>query len=196
MPMSIAHPPRPRLTIRLLGEVELVRDDARWRGKLYDKVIALLAYLVAESDRSHSREHLSSLLWPALGAEAARTNLRQALYYLRQAFGSDADALLPANRESVRFAYSPSHCRVDLKTLTEQAPTCRQCPTAPMSPPCDNCLARLRRRADSYQGEFLAGLALDDAPDFDDWLDATRQSLRGQAFSCAERLRIAYEKKG
>lgn len=196
MPMTPAHDARPRLTIRLLGEVELVRDDTPWRGKLYDKVIALLAYLVTESDRSHSREHLAALFWPALPGDAARTNLRQALYYLRQVFGADADALLPANRESVRFVYSTQHCWIDVKTLTEQAPTCRQCPTAPMSPPCDTCLARLKRRADSYQGEFLAGVALDDAPDFDDWLDATRQSLRGQAFSCTERLRIAYEKKG
>ncbi|TFL11240.1 hypothetical protein CSC67_16955 [Pusillimonas caeni] len=188
--------PQPRLSICLLGEARLVRDDLPWRGKLYDKVIALLAYLVVESNRSHPREQLAALLWPALPAEAARTNLRQTLYYLRQLFGAESDELLHASRETVRFSYSPRHCWVDVKTLTEQAPTCRDCPTTPASPPCERCLARIKARADAYQGEFLAGLSLSDAPDFDVWLDAQRHSLRGHAFSCAERLRNAYEAKG
>ncbi len=173
-----------------------MRDGQPWDGKLYDKVIALLAYLVAESERSHPREHLSALLWPALPAEAARTNLRQTLYYLRRAFGPEAGELLHASRESVRFHYSTSHCWIDLKNLTEQAPTCSRCPTTPGSPPCEPCLARFKARADSYQGEFLAGLSLADAPDFDVWLDAQRHKLRGHAFSCAERLRNAYETLG
>ncbi|WP_397473141.1 AAA family ATPase [Pusillimonas sp.] len=191
--MSHTIPYRPRLSIQLLGETRFLRDGAPWKGKHYDKVTALLAYLAVEADRSHSREHLASLLWHTLPADAARTNLRQSLYYLRQLFGADADTLLLADRESVRFNYSPSHCWIDVKTLTEQAPTCHKCPTAPMSPPCEHCLSRLKSRADSYQGEFLAGLTLADAPDFDVWLDAQRQSLRGRAFSCAERLRNAYE---
>ena len=194
--MSPSQPSRPRLSIHLLGEIRFLRDGAPWKGKRYDKVTALLAFLAAEADRSHSREQLATLLWPALPVEAARTNLRQSLYYLRQLFASDADILLQSDRESVRFNYSPTHCWIDLKTLTEQAPTCRNCPTTPMSPPCERCLARLKSRADSYQGEFLAGLTLADAPDFDVWLDAQRQSLRGRAFSCAERLRNAYEALG
>src|SRR5690606_20717356 len=172
--MNPIHSPQPRLSIRLLGETRLVRDGQPWGGKLYDKVIALLAYLVAEADRSHPREHLSALLWPALPADAARTNLRQTLYYLRQVFGPEANELLHASRESVRFHYSTSHCWIDLKNLTEQAPTCSKCPTTPGSPPCEPCLARFKARADAYQGEFLAGLSLADAPDFDIWLDAQR----------------------
>src|SRR3546814_12192080 len=51
----------PRLSIRLLGEWRLTLDGAPLKGKLYGKVVALLAYLATESDRSHTREHLATL---------------------------------------------------------------------------------------------------------------------------------------
>lgn len=194
--MSEPHPCPPGLSIQLLGEPQFLRNEVPWQGKRYDKVIALLAYLLAEGDRGHSREHLAALLWPSLSLNAARTNLRQSLYYLRQFFQDSADTLLHTNRESVRYVHTPELCRIDLKTLTEQAPTCPNCPTTALSPPCEQCLERIKSRADSYQGEFLAGLSLADTPDFDVWLDAQRQSLRARAFSCAERLRNAYEALG
>lgn len=186
----------PPISIQLLGEARLMRAGAPWQGKRYDKVIALLAYLILEGERSHSREQLAALLWPSLTADAARTNLRQSLYYLRQFFSSHADALLHADRDSARFVHVPEVCSVDVKVLTEQFPTCPDCPTAPMSPPCERCLGRLKNRADAYQGELLAGIELADAPDFDVWLDAQRQSLLGRAFSYSERLRNAYEALG
>lgn len=173
-----------------------MQGGAPWQGKRYDKVIALLAYLILEGERSHSREQLAALLWPSLTADAARTNLRQSLYYLRQFFSTQADSVLQADRDSARFIHVPEICSIDVKVLTEQFPTCPDCPTTPMSPPCERCLTRLKNRADAYQGEFLAGIELADAPDFDVWLDAQRQSLLGRAFSCSERLRNAYEALG
>lgn len=187
---------RPPICIQLLGEARLLQGNKPWQGKRYHKVIALLAYLILESDRSHPREYLAALLWPSLTPDAARTNLRQSLYYLRQFFASEADALLQTDRDSARIVHIPEICSVDVKVLTEQLPTCPDCPTTPMSPPCGRCLARLKNRADAYQGEFLAGIELLDAPDFDTWLDAQRQNLRARAFSCAERLRNAYEALG
>src|SRR3546814_13057672 len=96
----------PRLSIRLLGEWRLTLDGAPLKGKLYGKVVALLAYLATESDRSHTREHLATLFWPALPAEAARPNLRQALHYLRQAFGPSAPDIPVASRDTVRLSGS------------------------------------------------------------------------------------------
>lgn len=187
---------RPSLSIRLLGEVQLMRDEQALNGKLYNKVIALLAYLIAESDRSHTREHLAALFWPALSPDVARGNLRQALYYLRQAFRTDAAFLLPSNRDTVRFMHGVSHCRVDLKIFTEPAPVCLQCTTKSLSTPCESCLNHLEMRFQSYQGEFLAGLSLSDTPDFDIWLDTQRLGLRGQAFALAEQLSNAHGLQG
>src|SRR3546814_19915138 len=89
---------RPSLSIRLLGEVQLMRDEQALNGKLYDKVIDLLAYLIAASDRSHTREHLAAMFWPALPPAAARGKFRQALAYLRQDFPPDAAFLLYIHR--------------------------------------------------------------------------------------------------
>lgn len=187
---------RPSLSIRLLGEVQLMRDEQALNGKLYDKVIALLAYLIAESDRSHTREHLAALFWPALPPDAARGNLRQALYYLRQAFHTDAAFLLSSNRDTVRFMHGVSRCRVDLKIFTEPAPVCLQCTTKSLPTPCESCLSHLEMRFKTYQGEFLAGVSLSDTPDFDIWLDTQRLSLRGLAFALAEQLSNTHESQG
>src|SRR3546814_17941640 len=98
----------PRLSIRLLGEWRLTLDGAPLKGKLYGKVVALLAYLATESDRSHTREHLASLFLPALPAEAARTNLRQALHYLRPAFDTSShELLLPSHHTALISVFHP-----------------------------------------------------------------------------------------
>ena len=45
----------PQLTLHLLGPFQATLDDRPITGFKYAKVRALLAYLVAEADRSHSR---------------------------------------------------------------------------------------------------------------------------------------------
>ncbi len=186
----------PRVSIRLLGEVQLMLDGQPLHGKLYGKVLALLAYLAVEPDQNHSREQLAVLFWPSLTTNAARTNLRQALYYLRQAFGENTTNLLMVTRETVRFSGSARHCQIDTKVVTAPMPRCRACASTLARTPCDRCLERLKTRANAYQGEFLAGLSLTDTPDFDSWLDTQRQSLRGWAFALTEQLRDAYEALG
>ena len=49
-----------------------------------DKVRALLAFLVVESDKTHRREKLAGLLWPYMPEKPARHNLSQAFYNLRK----------------------------------------------------------------------------------------------------------------
>ncbi|NYT86128.1 AAA family ATPase [Pusillimonas harenae] len=173
-----------------------MRNQQPLSGKLYDKVIALLAYLIVESGQSHTRERLAMLLWPAFSSDIARGNLRQTLYYLRQIFHTDAASLLSSNRNTVQFLHDESRCRIDLKRFTQPAPICLQCATTSVSTPCETCLNHLAMRVDAYQGEFLAGLSLTDAPDFDIWLEAQRLSLRGQAFALAEQLSHAHETQG
>ena len=61
----------------------------------YDKVRALLVYLMVESDQAHRRESLVGLLWPDSGERAARQSLSQALSVLRSAIG-DRELISPA----------------------------------------------------------------------------------------------------
>lgn len=181
------------MSIRLLGEWRITLDGTPSKAKLYGKVVALLAYLAVGSDRAYSREHLASLLWPLLPTDAARTNLRQTLHYLRQAFGSNASRLLTANRNTVRLSASHANCWLDVDTLTAPLPACSRCTVSNSPALCTRCLGQIQSRLDAYQGESLADLTVTNAPDFDVWLNGQRQRLRGLAFLLSEKLCGAYE---
>ncbi|MBY0556634.1 MAG: hypothetical protein K2P77_05460, partial [Burkholderiaceae bacterium] len=101
MPTARATPPR--LQISLLGTIQIQLDGQAPSGKVYGKMLALLAYLALENQRSHSRAQLADLFWPELPAEAARINLRQTLYHLRRIL-RDQPAQLLAGRDAVRLA--------------------------------------------------------------------------------------------
>ena len=63
----------PRLTLNLLGPPQ-VRLDGQAVHWTYDKLCALLIYLVMEAHQAHTREHLASLRRsPAGGRPALRT---------------------------------------------------------------------------------------------------------------------------
>jgi hypothetical protein len=68
-----------RLTIRLLGPVQIVLGGKSVTGFDSEKARALLVYLAAEAGRPHRREVLAEMLWPDRPEGAARTNLRHAL---------------------------------------------------------------------------------------------------------------------
>ena len=70
--------------LRLLGAHELTADGAAIRLKT-KRSWALLAYMVANRDRSVPREELAALLWNRSPEEQARASLRQELSSLRSA---------------------------------------------------------------------------------------------------------------
>lgn len=76
------------LKLTLSGAFALTRDGGTVELK-NKKAQALLAYL-ALTGKPHSRDHLASLLWEDRFDDQARASLRQALFALRKAVGSDA----------------------------------------------------------------------------------------------------------
>jgi DNA-binding SARP family transcriptional activator len=76
-----------RLSLSLLGAFQISRDGAAVTTFESEKVRALLAYLAVEAHQPHRRETLVGLLWPESAEGAARRNLSQALFNLRQAIG-------------------------------------------------------------------------------------------------------------
>ena len=92
-----------RLSVSLLGSFKVTLDGEPVTYK-YDKVLALLAYLVVEADRAHRRDVLAALLWPDYPNRVARTNLRNALSSLRKAIGDRArsgDRVRSGDRDAV-----------------------------------------------------------------------------------------------
>jgi predicted ATPase/DNA-binding SARP family transcriptional activator/uncharacterized protein HemY len=121
-----------------------------------NKVPALLAYLLV-TRRPQPREVLAGLLWGELSEEDARNNLRQALSNLRKYL----DPFLEVTRNTIAFKPDLG-CRIDVyefERLTSPRPD--ELDAASIR---DHCLA-----CQIYQGRFLNGLVLRDAPAFEEW---------------------------
>ena len=100
-----------RLSIHLLGPFYVTLDGEPVTGFESNKVRALLAYLAVKADLPHSRDALAGFLWPDQPDRAARHNLSQALFNLRQAIGDD-DAVPPflqITRRTVQFNPDSDH---------------------------------------------------------------------------------------
>ena len=161
----------PRLEIALFG-TPIIAVDGAVAAFDRNKPIALLAYL-AITGKAHSRTSLALLLWPE--SANARTHLRGALLLLRRALGDDAARWLADDRETVAFHGADAVVDVlDFRAALGQirahrhvegqlCAACRQV--------AENAIAR-------YRGELLADFSLRDAPEFEAWLTAERESLR------------------
>lgn len=68
-----------RLSISLLGPLDIKLDEGPVSAFQSDKVRALLVYLAVAGDRAHRRETLAGLLWPDYEERAllARERLHQ-----------------------------------------------------------------------------------------------------------------------
>ncbi len=170
------------LYLSFLGHFVVSLQDRPLNKFRTKRVQALLAYLVAESssgDIRHQREKLMELLWPGLPLKSARANLRQTLYYLRQAIGEWPGS---DNEDPVPFI------------LTDRS-------TAGINPafPQDSDISVLARLLsgpitgwtqanDLYRGDFLADFYLPDANTFEEWASSRRAAYRRQILDALDTL--------
>src|SRR5437667_4563244 len=151
---------RPPVSCRVLGPVRVTVAGADAPAELlWRKHVALLVYLARSPRKSRTREHLIGLLWSDRDERQARHSLSEALRVLRRALG---DERLVADVDQVRLA-------PDAVTLD-----------------CDRFAELCERRewanaAELVDGEFLEGLAIPEANDFENWLAAERALWRAQA---------------
>lgn len=142
--------------LRTLGGLALAGSsaDESFSGSRR-KPLALLALLAIAGTRAMTRDKVAAYLWPEGEAEKVRGVLKQTIYTLRQAFG-DEEVIQGAGD----LRLNPDLITVDLWEFETAADTG------------DAALA-----ASLYQGPFLDGFHLSDAPGFDQWVDAQRDRL-------------------
>lgn len=142
------------LLFKTCGDPSLIGDDTQ-RLPMPKKVVALLAYLVLDP-RPHTRQHLAALLWPGADEEKSAMSLRQALSKLREVVGErvSADRTVAQWRDGGDPSFT-----CDVVQFTAHVNRDPLAATA----------VEVHR--------FLAGLTLDDAPEFGQWADATRAQL-------------------
>jgi len=155
------------LQISLLGPFEARRSNGDPVDLASRKAMALLAYLVVESGRAHSRELLASLLWAETGEERARHNLRQALSKIRQSCGD----VIASRGDSVQI--DAQACSADVIEFERLA-------NSDHADDLEKCLNLIR-------GELLEGMTVR-APDFEEWLLMARARLCRLAYQVSDRL--------
>lgn len=181
----------PRLSIALLG-AQRVEVDGHPLSVDTRKAIALLAYL-AVTEQAHSRDTLSALLWSEYDQDSARASLRRTLSALKKGLGPAADRLL-AEREQVGL---PLHPNVVLdvhqfRRLIRQMEEHGHVP----GDVCPECLQPLSEAAEVYRGDFMAGFALRNCPEFEDWQRDQAESLKRVLAGVLQRLTLATASSG
>lgn len=173
------------LELHLLGERRLSRGRQDLTAVIrYRKGWALLGYLAVERGRRHPREKIAELLWPDLRPASARTNLRQVLTDLNQAFDCNGgEGLLESTRETIGLAVDGfPHARVSLDLLALEAAQ-----AMPIQPDA-GVLAATEQHVQQLGGEFMAGFALADCPAYEEWLGGARRQLAGATVESLARL--------
>lgn len=157
------------LRIQLLGTPQ-VFVDGEVTAPERRKSLAILAYL-AVTGRVLGRDSLAALFWPDSDQTRARMSLRRALSSLNQAIGHH---YIEASQDAVELVASPA-LSVD---VVEFRRLCAE----------RHAAASLQRAIDLYQGDFMAGFSLTDAPDFDIWQSQQSEQLHVLLLRALQRL--------
>ncbi|MCL4869088.1 MAG: protein kinase [Anaerolineae bacterium] len=163
------------LEIRLFGGVEIRQNGALLSSFVSHKVPALLAYLVV-TGRPHSRDTLAALLWGELSDADAKNNLRQALSNLRKL----VEPYLLITRDTVAWNAAASFT-LDIAQFETHLRAGRDVPPAIRA-------EAFQRAAALYQGDFLAGFFVREAPEFEEWMLGQRVRYRELALHALHTL--------
>jgi DNA-binding SARP family transcriptional activator len=178
----------PHLMVSLFGSYRAVLDGSPLNAFETNKTRALLAFLMVESDRPHRREALAALFWSDWPESAARNNLRQTLYRLRQVIadqGASPPHLLVTSNE-IQFDTASDYW-LDVATFGALlAASQRHHPNNPAL--CEECVGRLRTAIGLYQGDFLSGFSLSNCPQFDWWTLRKQEEYHRKAIDALARV--------
>ena len=139
------------------------------------KAQALLAYLALPAGSLHRRDKLAGLLWGDMAKTQARGNLRKALFWLRQAL-ADTEVLTV---EGETVGLQAGAVSTDVGEFERRVAL--------------GSATALAESADIYQGDLLAGLALQEPP-FEEWLVGERERLRQLLTEALARL-LAHQRE-
>ncbi|MDT8307055.1 MAG: BTAD domain-containing putative transcriptional regulator [Anaerolineae bacterium] len=182
------------LTIRMFGGLDVRRDGEPIAQFAYDKVAALLAYLVLEPPIPQNRDWLAELFWPEHLNNDARHSLRQALFQLRQALDEEgaASPLILATRSTIQR-------NPEAILSTDVAAFDAYLHSAPVSQTTETRGRRRHFLAEAvalYDGDLLQGLSLGDGDAFAQWLHGKRDLYHRRAVAALDQLVAEYEQLG
>ena len=164
------------------------------------KELALLLYLAVEGG-SHTRKHLTELLWPDSDATRGRAAFRITLLRLRDALGESATlnerAHLNVERDMLKL--NMTDVTLDLHILQEAWMLVQQTPQSSTTlhrEARQNAIYRLQQASLVWRGRFLDDFSLRDAPTFDDWIRSQHEFWQQRMRLILDRLALLEEEEG
>ena len=171
-------------TFYLLGNFQLIQEDAPVMILDVPRLQSLLAYLAIHHSAPQSRAHLAFMLWPDSMEAQARTNLRNLLYKLRQKL-PDAEQILHIDRHTLQWLHdTPGLLDVlDFERAVSYADKAEHNG--------DRFALRLalEQAAQLYRGNLLPGC-------YDEWILPIRDRLNQLFLGVLERLMELLEREG
>ena len=186
-----------RLDLKLLGVPQAILDGRR-RDFRIRKALALLAYLAVEGGM-HRRDELAEFLWPGSRGGRGRTTLRSALARIRRALdqgeqgetgsgvGPSESGFLLIDGDMVGLRLGPE-VGLDLDILREAYLVARTTVDETNGATREDLISTLRSTEAACRSEFMEGFELEDAPEFDLWLEAQRATWRSRHGTVMARL--------
>ncbi len=153
---------------RILGGAALEGPEGPVTGRAAQpRRLAVLSLLAAAPDRTLLRDRIVGCVWPETEQARARHLLSDAVYVLRRTLGEEA--LLSRGNEALRLDGDVVWTDVGAFEAALEA-------------------GDLETAVDFYDGEFLAGFHLGDAPGFERWQEKERRRLGSLYGEALERL--------
>lgn len=163
------------LKLRLLGNATLENEHGSVSGRaVQPRRLALLALLALSPRKSLSRDKLLAYLWPESDTEQARHLLSVAVYELRKAMG---EATLITARDDVALATNNLQIDVDAFDAAMDA-------------------GEYELAVQLHAGPLLDGFHINDAPEFERWVDAQRAHLARRFAEALEKVAHARAEAG
>lgn len=164
----MSEPTPPLVRITLIGPMRVEHASGAQASFRYEKLKALLAYLICHPSQAHPRAELARLLWPDGTTEAALNNLRRALFDLRKLFESlHTPCPLSSDRRVVQW-------RTTAEVHVE--------PFQVVHP--------------DAHGVFLENVQLDDCPAWQQWRQQQREQLRQERLANLDEQVHRCERRG
>ncbi len=171
----------PAISLHWLGS-PMVKVDGEETLPKTRKALALIIYL-SVTRRGHSRDSLSTLLWPDFDRRRAHANLRQTLLYVNKIFGKEFCEL---HRDVVSIGAAPG-IWVDtdelMKTLGKV-----EAHRHGKGGMCDDCMRSMQDLAGICRGHFLDGFHLPGCSEYDIWQESQGQEYSQKLSNVFERL--------
>jgi DNA-binding SARP family transcriptional activator/TolB-like protein len=161
--------------LKVLGGAALEGPQGPLRGRAaHKRRLAVLALLAEARGAPVPRERIIGMLWPESGSEAARHTLSESLYVLRKELG---DGVVSALGDGL--VLNGEVLGSDLEEFRAAAES-----------------GEGARAAAAYRGPLLDGFYVDDAPEFERWVEERRAQLAREYAGVLEALAAGCEAAG